>query len=967
MSARPKETHAIQVFPFLAVLVCTMGALIFLLLLMTRQVRTRELALVAQHKAQRALARAEAKRLREQAASESKPSPEATTIVIPALPVIEPQKKVKLPDQSYELALEERQRELDALTTKWKLKTEKLQDEREKARHSLLHNKKLVNAAVAHANAVKSEVEKLEGELEQTAAEADSLPTSDVQEAEQLLIEQRIAEMKKRLRAAQVAEANGANDQFQVIPFDPQSGTTRRPILIECTESGIRFLPEDITITSSDMKGFTNRVNPLAAGTAALINYWNERNAKERNPRAEPEPYPLLLVRPNGVVAYYVAMKMLEPIRTVHGYELIEESTALKLPEVDPNAKAACQAAVDRMLGERENVQRLAVNSGIGGSVYGGIPRRVSSVGGGGGKRGAGGSAAVGGNAGDSGAGGADAGGGGTGTGGPGTGSTRGTGMGGMVAGGTANGGANHVRPRSRNSIGAGGLGSDEDAIDGTDDANTGDARGERSLLDGNATFGQTGNGRRSGDAGFTLNALDPEEDRVGDRSWERIENFEGRSRQQRRGESTEGLGDRPEGNVSGRKQGKIRNTSSKRSPGGGGSNGSDVGDSSITDSTDGNPTDSSSSGTNTSGTNSSGTNVDRRNSSGANSSRLKSSGTDATTANPLGPRATGDQSADANKSEMTSSGVNAPGGKASGEDGTPAGTGQPSGGANGSANGNANAAGGRSNGSSNNQERWTSPGVQQKVVPPRDESGNIGGYGQAEPGMPIGKRPGSKASSSNQGSGDASDGSESGDDSSAQSAVQPLLGLGGTSKRYGFSGDDPPPRKKRGPRLSSDSSRPNGKRSKSDDSDKPFEPEMLVGRHWGFGDAGAAIGFEREVRVDVSADKLVIAERYEVPIVEGQSKQETFELFVTLLDRHSHEWGRPPQGFFWTPRLKFVVKPEGALVYEQTNTMMTRAGMSTSHEFAKSNEVIEYGRDVISNKKSSPKTTRKFSSGGAQ
>ena len=85
---------------------------------------------------------------------------------------------------------------------------------------------------------------------------------------------------------------------------------------------------------------------------------------------------------------------------------------------------------------------------------------------------------------------------------------------------------------------------------------------------------------------------------------------------------------------------------------------------------------------------------------------------------------------------------------------------------------------------------------------------------------------------------------------------------------------------------MSMTPSRPGAKPSKSgDDSDKPLEPEMLAGRRWGFSEPGASIGFEREVRVDVSEDKLVIAEKYEIPVTQDQTRQETFELFVTSLD----------------------------------------------------------------------------------
>jgi hypothetical protein len=148
-------------------------------------------------------------------------------------------------------------------------------------------------------------------------------------------------------------------------------------------------------------------------------------------------------------------------------------------------------------------------------------------------------------------------------------------------------------------------------------------------------------------------------------------------------------------------------------------------------------------------------------------------------------------------------------------------------------------------------------------------------------------------------------------------------------------------------------------RRSKTsgNDDEKQLEPEMLAGRRWGFSDSGASIGFEREVRVDVQPDQIIIADKYPIPVEPGNSKQELFEQFATALDRYSHEWGRPPQGFFWTPRLKFVVKPEASSVYEQVSSMLKRAGMSTSHEFAKGASKADIIRDTFSPAKPSAKS----------
>jgi hypothetical protein len=62
MSGRTKETHSFKVFPFLAVLICTMGSLIFLLLVTTLKIRQREAEFAASKRAYRSLEIAEAEK-----------------------------------------------------------------------------------------------------------------------------------------------------------------------------------------------------------------------------------------------------------------------------------------------------------------------------------------------------------------------------------------------------------------------------------------------------------------------------------------------------------------------------------------------------------------------------------------------------------------------------------------------------------------------------------------------------------------------------------------------------------------------------------------------------------------------------------------------------------------------------------------------------------------------------------------
>ncbi len=123
----------------------------------------------------------------------------------------------------------------------------------------------------------------------------------------------------------------------------------------------MRFQPENVLLKHEDFDGFTVGKNPLLAGARALSDYWMKISL--RSGGREPEPYILLIVRPSGA-KYYAARRLLEPLGRPFGYELVEESLPLEIPKADPVATELCKRAVEEVLKEREDLQRLIVSRG---------------------------------------------------------------------------------------------------------------------------------------------------------------------------------------------------------------------------------------------------------------------------------------------------------------------------------------------------------------------------------------------------------------------------------------------------------------------------------------------------------------------------------------------------------------------------------------------------------------------------
>ena len=156
-----------------------------------------------------------------------------------------------------------------------------------------------------------------------------------------------------RLKTEKAAQA----DKFQLVPYVGNSPTRRRPIIIECEAKSVRFASEDVSLSARDVSGFSGEYNPVRAGTEALLRYWETQRQQASSLAAmPPEPYLLFVIRPGGTVSYYVTRRMLEGLKIDSGYELVTQSQELVWPVSTPEAKVACQTAINQVLAERNRL-----------------------------------------------------------------------------------------------------------------------------------------------------------------------------------------------------------------------------------------------------------------------------------------------------------------------------------------------------------------------------------------------------------------------------------------------------------------------------------------------------------------------------------------------------------------------------------------------------------------------------------
>ncbi|MDO4557610.1 MAG: hypothetical protein Q4C47_01430 [Planctomycetia bacterium] len=361
----PDENEGgISLFPFLAVLLCTMGALLVLLVVLSHQAHERRRAEMAMRTTgespftlssdgEKGIVDGTVEKLVGKGTDTEEPFPDLTAL------------RQELTIRSESLArsrirLTELNRELRELDRRLTLSPE---------------------STIPPPDSGNVDLPDLSGEIEILRSESDQLWTQlrESQELRQRLLtriteeERSIASLRTRLEStsgnvgASPESADGAPDPmngvpdttriastaetvteqepvWSIIPYAGPGGVRKRPIYLECRHDGIVLQPDGIRFTRRD---FTDDLSdpdtPLLV--AVRIAEVSMRPSVSDGTSA-PQPYLLLLVRPDGIASYYVARTALQGYPAELGYELLGENWKLTCPESDPGVTSRIQNAV---------------------------------------------------------------------------------------------------------------------------------------------------------------------------------------------------------------------------------------------------------------------------------------------------------------------------------------------------------------------------------------------------------------------------------------------------------------------------------------------------------------------------------------------------------------------------------------------------------------------------------------------
>lgn len=313
MSRTQRPESSSTIFPFLAVLLCTMGTMLVLLVAVAHVSRSK-----ARQEAAAAAAAAEAARV-------GADSPERLRL---------------------ERTLDEAKRAAD-----------EAQELRAEALAKLAEEQLRLSGAEDHLRRLREETEALTAEAAQlVAVEEQHYDDEKVARQELERLNRLVGEIEDELAKAKFA-ATGRQRRYAVKPLrDARTGTLRPPTYFECRSTGLVLQPEGIELAWADLAA-GDFSSPVAAAQRAVARHY-ESHPEARAANEVGVPYPLLVVRPDGVHAYYLARTALESAGIDYGYQPVADDWPLEFGAPNPVLAAEVESAVRTARAEREGLAR---------------------------------------------------------------------------------------------------------------------------------------------------------------------------------------------------------------------------------------------------------------------------------------------------------------------------------------------------------------------------------------------------------------------------------------------------------------------------------------------------------------------------------------------------------------------------------------------------------------------------------
>ena len=328
MRARASRNDAgMDLFPFMAVLICTVGALIMLLVVMVQQ------------------ARVKASQPRDSVVRQQRQADE--------LAALAQQRQEELAEyERKKRAAEQKQFKYDEL--KWK--AELMRESYGASVANLADQRKILSHLESHARELSEQASRMQREADLIALQAKNAASEKAHQQSLQDLDAAIASAKTQLEKAK-AELESQEPKYVLIPYEGPNGTTRRPVYIECLSDRVVLRPENITLIGEDFLAPLTIDNPLARALRAKREFLQDNGLIG----PEDEPYPLLVVRPGAAASYAAARSAMKAWESEFGYELVEADVDLDYLDADPRLVDLLEDVVLETRGKRRMMRNAQV------------------------------------------------------------------------------------------------------------------------------------------------------------------------------------------------------------------------------------------------------------------------------------------------------------------------------------------------------------------------------------------------------------------------------------------------------------------------------------------------------------------------------------------------------------------------------------------------------------------------------
>ena len=195
-----------------------------------------------------------------------------------------------------------------------------------------------------HIARLNKTLEQLVSKLDRIQSNADETSKESSDKANAVQEIKKEIDQKKKELVEEIDRQKKRKPAFAVIPYSGANGTNRRPVYLECTKDGVLVQPEGLLISLSDLRPPYGPGNPLDAALRVLRLTYQQ---KDTTFGITQPPYPLLIVRPDGIQTYALAREAMSGWDDQFGYELIDGEMELKFPPSPPGLKEQLLSTVD--------------------------------------------------------------------------------------------------------------------------------------------------------------------------------------------------------------------------------------------------------------------------------------------------------------------------------------------------------------------------------------------------------------------------------------------------------------------------------------------------------------------------------------------------------------------------------------------------------------------------------------------